>query len=109
MSLADEGTIAQLAGPACTLSAKSDSFSVTLFFPPAMIHLPSVRDTTAAAAPHSSRGNRCANDIAWQATANKAIRTTRRDNDIFFLAEIEQKKWRQPLERGCLGYCWQIP
>src|SRR5262245_31278049 len=89
MSLADEGTIAQSAGPARTLSAKSDSLSVTLFFLPAMIHLPSARDTTTAGAPHSSRGSRCANDIAWQATAKKAIRATGSDNDIFSFYENE--------------------
>src|SRR5262247_3858962 len=82
MSLADEGTIAQSAGPARTLSAKSDSLSVTLFFLPAMIHLPSARDTTTAGAPHSSRGSRCANDSAWQTAAKKAIRTISRGNDI---------------------------
>src|SRR5215510_5687094 len=96
------------------LSARSDSLSVTLFFLPAMIHLPSARDTTTAGAPHSSRGSRCANDIAWQATVKKAIRTTRRENDIFSLSEneltivsaIERKKWRQPLECGCLEPLW---
>src|SRR5215510_8719692 len=71
------------------LSARSDSLSVTLFFLPAMIHLPSTRDTLTAGAPHSSRGSRCANDIAWQITAKKAIRTTRLDGDIFSLAENE--------------------
>src|SRR5262245_309603 len=99
------------------MSAKSDSLSVSLFFLPAMIHLPSARDTLTAGAPHSSRGSRCANDIAWQMTAKKATRTTRRENDIFSLFEneliivsaIERKKWRQPLECGCLGYRWQTP
>src|SRR5262245_17268645 len=82
MSLADEGTIAQSAGPARTLSAKSDSLSVTLFFLPAMIHLPSARDTTTAGAPHSSRGSRCANDNAWQANVKTAILIISRDNGI---------------------------
>jgi NAD(P)-dependent dehydrogenase (short-subunit alcohol dehydrogenase family) len=55
-------TIAQLAGPACTVIARVLASSVTTCFLPEMIHFPSSSRTFTAGAPQSSRGSGAAGE-----------------------------------------------
>src|SRR5262249_54987972 len=71
-SPAADGIKFQRSPPASIVTARSDSFSVTLFFFPAMIHVPPCPETDTEGAPHWSRVNCCADE-----TPTKLMRTNR--------------------------------